>query len=96
MLVPLMLVSSMVDAAQAVQGFGLSALKRAGASLTYFAIGYGALVVAAVPVAKVWGLPGLWVSMIVMNVLLLGLQGHGFWKHSGRIGERVGNVPAGA
>ncbi|MEU0572198.1 matE family protein [Nonomuraea sp. NPDC005983] len=84
-LVPLMLLSSMADAAQAVQGFGLTALKRSGASLGYFAIGYGLLAVAAVPVAATWGITGLWVAMAVGNVLLVVLQGAGFHRHSARI-----------
>ncbi|MFI6903771.1 polysaccharide biosynthesis C-terminal domain-containing protein [Nonomuraea sp. NPDC050394] len=85
-LVPLMLLSSMADAAQAVRGFGLSALKRAGASLAYFAIGYGLLVAAAIPVARVWGITGLWVAMLAVNVLLYALQSWGFRKHSARVG----------
>ncbi|MBB5083196.1 polysaccharide biosynthesis C-terminal domain-containing protein [Nonomuraea endophytica] len=85
-LVPLMLLSSMADAAQAVRGFGLSALKRAGVSLIYFAIGYGLLVAAAVPVARVWGITGLWVTMLAVNVLLYALQSWGFRKHSAQVG----------
>ncbi|MFI7454051.1 MATE family efflux transporter [Nonomuraea sp. NPDC049714] len=86
-LLPLMLVASMADAAQAVQGIGLTALKRSGASLVYFAACYGLLVLSAVPVAVSWGIEGLWVSLVVVNVLLAGLQGLGFHRHSGRVGE---------
>lgn len=88
-LVPLMLLSSMVDAAQSVQGFGLAALKRSGASLGYFAIGYGLLVAAAVPVAGTWGITGLWTAMAAMNALLFVLQGWGFRKHSARVAAAV-------
>ncbi|WP_156325377.1 MATE family efflux transporter [Nonomuraea sp. SBT364] len=85
-LMPLMLLSSMADAAQAVQGFGLTALKRSGASLLYFAAGYGLLALAAVPVAASWGITGLWAAMAAGNVLLLALQGAGFHRHSARVG----------
>ncbi|MFI6500158.1 polysaccharide biosynthesis C-terminal domain-containing protein [Nonomuraea typhae] len=84
-LVPLMLLASMADAGQAVQGFGLSALKRSGATLGYFAGGYGLLVVAAVPVARVWGVTGLWVALVAVNLLLCVLQGWGFRRHSARV-----------
>jgi MATE family multidrug resistance protein len=86
-LLPLMLLASLLDAAQAVQGFGLTALKRSAASLSYFAIGYGLLVVAAVPVARTWGITGLWVAMAVANGLLVVLQGTGFHRHSAKVGR---------
>ncbi|MEV4358519.1 MATE family efflux transporter [Nonomuraea sp. NPDC049625] len=86
-LLPLMLLASLLDAAQAVQGFGLTALKRSAASLSYFAIGYGLLVVAAVPVARTWGITGLWVAMAVANGLLVVLQGTGFHRHSANVGR---------
>ncbi|SEH01694.1 multidrug resistance protein, MATE family [Nonomuraea solani] len=84
-LLPLMLLASAFDAAQAVQGIGLTALKRSASSLMYFAIGYGLLVVAAVPVARTWGITGLWVAMAVANALLVVLQGTGFRRHSARV-----------
>ncbi|MFI6738737.1 MATE family efflux transporter [Nonomuraea sp. NPDC050451] len=86
-LLPLMLLASLLDAAQAVQGTGLTALKRSAASLSYFAIGYGLLVVAAVPVARTWGITGLWVAMAVANGLLVVLQGTGFHRHSAKVGR---------
>ncbi|MEU5861786.1 MATE family efflux transporter [Nonomuraea sp. NPDC047529] len=85
-LLPLMLLSSLADAAQAVQGVGLTALKRSGASLAYFVLGYGALLAVAVPVARTWGITGLWVAMAAANGLLLVLQGAGFRRHSARVG----------
>ncbi len=94
-LMPLMLLASTADAAQAVQGIGLTALKRSGASLLYFATGYGLLVLAAVPVAATWGITGLWVAMVAANVLLAVLQGAGFRRHSARVG-RPGPVTVGA
>ncbi|WP_052423827.1 MATE family efflux transporter [Nonomuraea candida] len=85
-LLPLMLASALLDAAQAVQGTGLTALKRSGAGLLSFAIGYGLLVVATVPVARAWGITGLWAAMAVANGLLVVLQGAGFHRHSARVG----------
>ncbi|MFC4013196.1 MATE family efflux transporter [Nonomuraea purpurea] len=84
-LLPLMLLASMLDAAQAVQGHGLTALKRSASSLVYFAIGYGLLVLAAVPVARTWGITGLWAAMAVANGLLVVLQGTGFHRHSAKV-----------
>ncbi|MBF8191336.1 MATE family efflux transporter [Nonomuraea sp. K274] len=84
-LLPLMMLASMGDAAQAVQGTGLTALKRSGVSLVYFAIAYGLLVVAAVPVARIWGLTGLWAAVAAANWLLLALQGTGFHRHSAKV-----------
>ncbi|MFC4119159.1 MATE family efflux transporter [Nonomuraea zeae] len=86
-LLPLMLLSSALDAAQAVQGIGLTALKRSAASLVYFAAGYGLLVLAAVPVARTWGITGLWVAMALANGLLVVLQGTGFHRHSAKVGS---------
>jgi MATE family multidrug resistance protein len=82
----LMLLASMADGAQAVQGIGLTALKRSGASLIYFAAGYGVMVAVAAPVAAAWGLVGLWWLMAVTNGVLVVLQGTGFHRHSARVG----------
>ncbi|MEQ4717419.1 MATE family efflux transporter [Nonomuraea sp. B19D2] len=90
-LLPLMLLSSVLDGAQAVQGTGLTALKRSASSLGYFAIGYGLLVVAAVPVARTWGITGLWVAVTVANGLLVVLQGTGFHRHSAKVGSEDQN-----
>jgi MATE family multidrug resistance protein len=86
-LLPLMLLSATADAAQAVQGIGLTALKRSSASLIYFAAGYGLLVAVAVPVARTWGITGLWVAMTVANGVLVVLQGTGFHRYSARLGS---------
>jgi multidrug resistance protein, MATE family len=90
-LVPLMLLASTADAAQVVQGFGLVALKRSGASLRYFAAGYGLLAAAAVPVARTWGITGLWSAMVAANLLVLVLQGAGLRRYGAwvRAGERA-------
>ncbi|MEV4077016.1 hypothetical protein [Nonomuraea fuscirosea] len=85
-LLPLMLLASALDAAQAVQGTGLTALKRSSSSLMFLAIGYGLLLLAAVPVAGTWGITGLWAAMAVANGLLVVLQGTGFRRHSAKLG----------
>ncbi|WP_433435192.1 MATE family efflux transporter [Nonomuraea sp. CA-141351] len=93
-LLPLMLLSSVLDGTQAVQGIGLTALKRSASSLGYFAIGYGLLVVAAVPVARTWGITGLWVAMALANGLLVVLQGTGFHRHSAKVGSEASRSTA--
>ncbi|UBU12783.1 MATE family efflux transporter [Nonomuraea gerenzanensis] len=85
-LLPVMLLAALLDSAQAVQGTGLTALKRSSSSLVFFVIGYGLLVVAAVPVARTWGIDGLWTAMAIANGLLVALQGTGFHRHSARVG----------
>ncbi len=92
-LLPLMLLASALDAAQAVQGTGLTALKRSSSSLMFLAIGYGLLLLTAVPVAGTWGITGLWAAMAVANGLLVVLQGTGFRRHSAKLGEP--RTPAG-
>ncbi|MFJ2030850.1 MATE family efflux transporter [Streptosporangium sp. NPDC087985] len=84
-LLPLMLLSAMADACQAVMGFGLTALKRSSASLVYFVILYGLLALAAFPVAAVAGLTGLWITLIVTNLLLTTAQGSGFLRYSAMV-----------
>ncbi|MDR8414511.1 MATE family efflux transporter [Nonomuraea sp. 3-1Str] len=88
-LLPLMLLASAADGAQAVQGIGLTALKKSAASMVYFAGGYGLMVAAAVPVAAAWGLTGLWTALAVTNLVLVVLQGTGFHRHSARVGRAV-------
>lgn len=84
-LIPLLIVSSVADACQAVMGFGLAGLKRSSWSLGSLAIGYGLLALAAFPVAATWGLTGLWVALAANNLLLIALQGGGFLRHSARV-----------
>ncbi|NUW37432.1 hypothetical protein HTZ77_39445 [Nonomuraea sp. SMC257] len=86
-LLPLMLLASAADGAQAVQGFGLTALKKSAASMLYFAAGYGLMVLAAVPVAATWGITGLWTALAVTNLVLVVLQGTGFHRHSAQVGK---------
>ncbi|MFI7445228.1 matE family protein [Nonomuraea indica] len=91
-LLPLMLLASAADGTQAVQGIGLTGLRRSATSLRYFAAGYGLLVLAAVPVAARWGIAGLWTAVAVANACLVVLQSAGFHRHS----ARVGRAPVGA
>ncbi|WP_144070119.1 MATE family efflux transporter [Nonomuraea indica] len=91
-LLPLMLLASAADGTQAVQGIGLTGLRRSATSLRYFAAGYGLLVLAAVPVAGTWGIAGLWTAVAVANACLVVLQSAGFHRHS----ARVGRAPVGA
>ncbi|GAB2948617.1 hypothetical protein GCM10027203_60490 [Nonomuraea fastidiosa] len=88
-LLPLMLLSAALDAAQAVRGFGLTALKRSSSSLGSFAVAYGLLLLSVVPVARTWGITGLWTAMTAANALLVVLQGLGFHRHSARVGAAV-------
>ncbi|MBN6056165.1 polysaccharide biosynthesis C-terminal domain-containing protein, partial [Nonomuraea sp. RK-328] len=88
-LLPLMLLASAADGAQAVQGIGLTALKKSAASMLYFAAGYGLMVLAAVPVAATWGITGLWTALAVTNLVLVVLQGTGFHRHSAQVGKVV-------
>jgi Na+-driven multidrug efflux pump len=60
-------------------------------SLWYFAVCYGVLLAAAVPVARTWGITGLWVAMAAANGLLVVLQSLGFHRHSARIGQQPGS-----
>ncbi|GAA4225809.1 MATE family multidrug resistance protein [Streptosporangium album] len=91
-LLPLMLLSAMADACQAVMGFGLTGLKRSSASLISFAILYGLLALAAFPVATAAGLTGLWTTLIATNLLLAAAQGGNFLRHSALV--RPVPVPA--
>ncbi|MFF0307153.1 MATE family efflux transporter [Streptosporangium sp. NPDC004379] len=86
-LLPLMILAAMADACQAVTGFGLTALRRSSASLTYFAILYGLLALAAFPVAATAGLTGLWAARIAANLLLVAAQGTGFLRYSALVGQ---------
>ncbi|WP_158088781.1 MATE family efflux transporter [Thermoactinospora rubra] len=87
--IPLMALSALLEACQAVAGFGLTGLKRSSWSLASFAIGYGTLAPAAHPVATAWGLTGLWIAIAATNALLVVLQGGGFLRHSGRLAPPV-------
>ncbi|MGW5684985.1 MATE family efflux transporter [Nonomuraea sp. NPDC003754] len=70
--------SSMAEAASAVLGFALTAMKRSARSLRSVAVGWGLLVVAAGPVVGAWGLVGLWTAVLATHLLLVALQGLAF------------------
>lgn len=86
-LLPLVLVVVVTDALQAVAGFGLVGLKRTGPSLASTAAWFGLLAVAAVPVADVAGLTGLWTALACANLLQASTKMVSFLRHSARIGE---------
>jgi MATE family multidrug resistance protein len=77
LLVPVVLVV-LGDGLQAVLGFGLTGLKRSTPSFVVFAACYGALALAAVPIAEHAGLTGLWMALAVANVLVATGQGLAF------------------
>ncbi|WP_145968840.1 hypothetical protein [Streptomyces hyaluromycini] len=62
-LLPVVLAVVVTDALQAVAGFGLVGLKRAGPSLVSTAVWFGILAAVSVPVADAAGLPGLWTAL---------------------------------
>lgn len=70
------------DGVQAVLGFGLTGLKRTTPSFVVFAVGYGLLALAAVPVATTAGLTGLWVALALANLVVAVGQGLAFHRQS--------------
>ncbi len=72
------------DGVQAVLGFGLTGLRRTTPSFVVFAVGYGLLALAAVPVAAAAGLTGLWVALAVANLVVAVGQGLAFRRESNR------------
>ncbi|WP_086663477.1 MATE family efflux transporter [Lentzea kentuckyensis] len=73
------------DGLQAILGFGLTGLKRSTPSFVVFAVCYGTLALAAVPIAEHAGLTGLWVALAVANVLVATGQGLAFGRESARL-----------
>ncbi|MFF8845279.1 MATE family efflux transporter [Streptomyces sp. NPDC015127] len=88
----LILLVVVTDALQAVFGFGLIALKDTVPSLVVFTACYGALALAAVPVAVAGGLSALWASLALANTLLVVGQAAVFHRRSGRL---AATAPAG-
>jgi len=70
------------DGLQAILGFGLTGLKRSTPSFVVFAACYGALALAAVPIAEHAGLTGLWVALAVANLLVATGQGLAFRRET--------------
>ncbi|WP_369225361.1 MATE family efflux transporter [Streptomyces sp. R39] len=85
-LLPLVLAVVVTDALQAVAGFGLVGLKRAGPSLVSTAVWFGILAAVSVPVADAAGLSGLWAALAVANLLQAVTKTVSFRRHTGRLG----------
>jgi MATE family multidrug resistance protein len=81
-LLALIVLVVLCDGVQAVLGFGLTGLKRTTPSFVVFAVGYGLLALAAVPVAATAGLTGLWVALAVANLVVAVGQGLAFHRQS--------------
>lgn len=84
-LIPLVLLVVITDALQAVFGFGLIAIKNTVPSLIAFAVCYGLLALAAVPLAALGGLTALWLALLGANALLVVGQVGFFHQRSGRL-----------
>ncbi|MEV5146194.1 MATE family efflux transporter [Streptomyces sp. NPDC052727] len=84
-LLPLLLLVTVTDALQAVFGFGLIAIRNTVPSLAVFAVCYGLLALAAVPVSTLGGLTALWLALACANVLLVLGQGAFFHQRSGSL-----------
>lgn len=68
-IMPIVAVSIVLDGAQAVFGFGLTALKRSSVSFTIFSLVYGALALVSLPASMASGMSGLWVAIAGANAL---------------------------
>ncbi|WP_032757333.1 MULTISPECIES: MATE family efflux transporter [unclassified Streptomyces] len=85
-LLPLVLLVVVTDALQAVFGFGLVAIRDTVPSLLAFAVCYGLLALAAVPLTARGGLTALWLALLGANALLVVGQATFFHRRSGRLG----------
>jgi MATE family multidrug resistance protein len=94
-LLPLVLLVALADAVQAVFGFGLIGIRRTMPSLATFAVCYGLLALAAVPVGNAGGLQALWLSLAGANLLLVAGQAYFFHTRSG-LPRAAEQVPASA
>jgi MATE family multidrug resistance protein len=79
-LMPLVALAITADGLQAVFGFGLTGLKRSGASFIVFSVLYGMLAVIALPVAEEFGLVGLWAALAAINGCLIAGQAGALWR----------------
>ncbi|MFJ7415224.1 MATE family efflux transporter [Streptomyces sp. NPDC098077] len=84
-LLPLVLLVVVTDALQAVFGFGLVAIRDTVPSLLAFAVCYGLLALAAVPLSARGGLTALWLALLGANTLLVVGQAAFFHLRSGRL-----------
>ncbi|GAA2460507.1 MATE family efflux transporter [Streptomyces macrosporus] len=92
-ILPLVFVVVVTDGIQALFGFGLIAIKRTVPSLAVFAVVYGLLAVAAIPVAAAGGLAALWGALAGANMLLVAGQSFFFFRNS-RQSAALGGVAA--
>ncbi|MFC8090610.1 MATE family efflux transporter [Streptomyces sp. NPDC057301] len=84
-LLPVVLLVVVTDALQAVFGFGLVAIRDTVPSLLAFALCYGLLAVAAVPLSALGGLTALWLALLAANTVLVVGQAGFFHQRSGRL-----------
>ncbi|MFW5418621.1 matE family protein [Nocardiopsis sp. CNT-189] len=82
-LLPLLLLLVLADAAQALPGMGLIAVKRTSPTLYSFALCYGALAAAAFPLAAAGGLAWLWTAFTAATAGLVAGQAAGFLRATG-------------
>jgi MATE family multidrug resistance protein len=87
-LLPVVAIAIVADGLQAVFGFGLTGLKRSGASFLVFCLLYGLLALVALPVADRFGVVGLWAALAAINGCLVVGQAGAFWRITN------GRVPA--
>ncbi|MFD6098962.1 MATE family efflux transporter [Nocardiopsis flavescens] len=81
-LLPLLSAVVVADAAQSLPGMGLLGIRQARYSLYTFAVCYGLLCLAAVPVAALGGLAGVWAAYAVANTGLVAGQAAAFHRRS--------------
>lgn len=84
-LVPVLCAVVAADALQSFPGMGLLGLKHPRPSMYAFAVCYGLLALAAVPLAETGGLTSLWSAYAVATAGLVVFQGAAFWRASARI-----------
>lgn len=89
-LLPVVALAILADGLQAVAGFGLTGLKRTVPSLLVFAVCYGLLALAAVPVAAAGGVIGLWTALVVVNALVCAGQQVAFLRVAAGLSRRPG------
>ena len=88
-LLPLVALVVLTDAIQAVYGFGMLGLRNTVPSLVSTAVVFGALCLAAVPVADAGGLLALWSALACANILQAGSKAVLFARQVNRWRERA-------
>ncbi|WP_017597926.1 MATE family efflux transporter [Nocardiopsis lucentensis] len=84
-LLPVLFVVTVLDAAQSQPGMGLMGIRNTLPSLYSFAVCYGLLALAAVPLAGLGGLTLLWAAYAVATLGLVVGQGLAFRRLSARV-----------